>query len=436
MTTANTRLALALLGLLQVPASCTAERSASPASATVIVLSGARVIDGTGRPPIESATIVIDEGRVVAVGSVDDIQPPVGAEQIDLSGRTVIPGLVNTHAHLNSGDPQLSMREQLLTQLRLYASYGVTTVQSLTDDGVESVAVRDTQAGGVIDGARLFVSGSAIMPRSVGEVSEAVDGHAGLGVDIIKTKLDGRPNDMTPEVYSALIERAHERGLRVAAHIFYLEDALGLVNAGVDVIAHSVRDQDVDAGFVAELKRRGVGYIPTLTRDLSLFVYETRPAFFDDPFFLRGVEAFAPNRGQIDRLEEPARQERARNSTETQSIKAALAQAQRNVKLLVDGGVMVAMGTDSGTSLGRWQGYFEHVELELMVEAGLTPMQVLVAATGDAARVLQLDDVGTLEPGKWADLVVLTADPLADIRNTREIEAVWIAGRPVNAPIR
>ena len=279
-------------------------------------------------------------------------------------------------------------------------------------------------------------SRAAIMPRSVEAAREAVDSHVGLGVDIIKTKLDGRPSDMTPEVYSALIERAHERGLRVAAHIFYLDDALGLVNSGVDVIAHSVRDQDVDKAFIDELERRGVGYIPTLTRDLSVYVYETTPAFFDDPFFLRGVEAFAPNRGQMERLVEPARQARARNSRQTQSIKTALVQAQSNLKALVDGGVTVALGTDSGTSLGRWQGYFEHVELELMAEAGLTPMEILVSATGDAARVLRLDDVGTLEPGKWADLIVLTADPLADIRNTREIEAVWMAGRPLTDPIR
>ena len=128
----------------------------------------------------------------------------------------------------------------------------------------------------------------------------------------------------------------------------------------------------------------------------------------------------------------PARQERTRNSQQTQNIKVALEQAKRNLGLLAASGATVAMGTDSGTSLGRWQGYFEHTELELMVESGMTTMQTLVAATGDAARVMHLDEVGTLEPGKWADLIILGANPLADIRNTQEIEAVWMAGRPID----
>lgn len=420
-----------LLGAGLLFSGCSAEASPSSVSSTAIVLTGARLIDGTGQAPIESATLVINDGRVIAVGPSNLVGNPDGAEVIDLSGRTIIPGLVNAHAHLNNGDRELSARDQLINQLRLYASYGVTTVQSLGDEGEASIVLRDEQADGLIDGARLFVSGVAT-PRSVEEARETIDGHADLGVDIIKTRLEGRPNDMTPEVYGALIERAHERGLRVAAHIFNLEDARGLVNAGVDVIAHSVRDQDVDTAFIEELNRRGVGYIATLTRDLSVIAYETTPAFFEDPFFLRGIEAFEPNRGQLARLSEPAAQERARTNPQTQAIKVALEQAKRNLGLLANGGVTIAMGTDSGTQLGRWQGYFEHVELELMVESGMTPMQTLVAATGDAARVMHLDDVGTLETGKWADLIVLSADPLADILNTRQIESVWIAGRRID----
>jgi len=102
------------------------------------------------------------------------------------------------------------------------------------------------------------------------------------------------------------------------------------------------------------------------------------------------------------------------------------------LKILADAGIPIAMGTDTGSANdpGRWQGYFEHVEMEMMVEAGLTPMQVIVASTGGAARVLKLDrELGTLEPGKWADLLVLNANPLTSMRNTRQIESVWIAGR-------
>ena len=198
-----------------------------------------------------------------------------------------------------------------------------------------------------------------------------------------------------------------------------------MVAAGLDVIAHSIRDRDVDAAFVADVKRRNVGYIPTLTRDLSVFQYESAPPYLNDPFFLRGNPLFAP---QIARVTDPALHEKTRNSPGTPRARAGFEQALRNLKLLADGGVMIAMGTDSGTGTGRWQGYFEHVEMELMVKAGMTPMQTLVAATGNAAKVMRLEEVGTLEPGKRADFVVLNADPLADIRNTRSIESVWIDG--------
>jgi imidazolonepropionase-like amidohydrolase len=237
---------------------------------------------------------------------------------------------------------------------------------------------------------------------------------------------------MKPDVYRAVIDEAHKRGLRVAAHMFYLKDAQGLLDAGADILAHSVRDRDVNDAFIAELKKRNVGYIATLTRDLSVFVYESAPAFFTDPFFLRGKGVYAQ---QVAQLSDPAAQEKMRTSKDAQSIKQALQQANRNLKLLSDGGVPIAMGTDTGANLvGRWQGFFEHMELEMMVKAGMTPMQTIVAATGGAARVMKLDaKLGTLQPGKWADFVVLNANPLTDIRNTRQIDSVWIAGRRLSA---
>jgi imidazolonepropionase-like amidohydrolase len=409
-------------------AGCSSEPSGPASSSSTIVFTGARLIDGTGRPPIESAALVVTDGRVAAVGASDALEVPSGARRIDVTGKTITPGLINAHAHLNNGDPALSPQEQITSQLGLYARFGVTTVYSLGDDGKVSIEVRDRQAGGAPDGARLFVSGEGVTPKTVEEARSVIDGHAEAGVNIIKTRLEGNPNDMTPEVYTALIGRAHERNLRVAAHIFYMADAGGLVDAGVDVIAHSVRDRDVDPAFIDKLVKAGVGYIPTLTRDLSVFVYESRPDFLDDPFFQRGIDAYGV---QVEQVSNPELQERMRTDKNAQAIKPALAQANRNLKLLSDGGVMIALGTDSGTSLGRWQGYFEHHELAMMVDAGLTPMQALVAATGNAARVMRLDELGTLEPGKWADLLVLDANPLDDIRNTRRIDSVWIAGREV-----
>jgi imidazolonepropionase-like amidohydrolase len=249
-------------------------------------------------------------------------------------------------------------------------------------------------------------------------------------VFFVKTRLSGGENDMQPDVYGALIDEAHTRGLTVAAHLFNLADAKGMVEAGLDVIAHSIRDRDVDQAFVADLKRRGTGYIPTITRDLSVFQYAATPAYITDPFFLRGLPLYAP---YIERVKDPALHEKIKNNPGTARARDGYDQALRNLKRLSDGGVMIAMGTDSGTGTGRWQGYFEHVEMELMVQAGMTPMQTLVAATGNAAKVMKVDgEVGTLQPGKRADLVVLNADPLADIKNTRSIASVWIDGRQLH----
>jgi imidazolonepropionase-like amidohydrolase len=291
------------------------------------------------------------------------------------------------------------------------------------------VRISEENNQGPLTRARLFASGARATAGTVEEARKTIADRHALRVNIIKTGIGEGNNgeDMRPEVYAALIDEAHKRKLRVAAHLVNLADAKGLVNAGVDVIAHSIRDHDVDAAFIAELKRRNVGYIPTLTRDLSVFQYESTPDYIDDPFFLRGMPLYAPI---IARVKDPTLHAKIKANPGTPRAKQQFEQALRNLKLLSDGGVMIAMGTDSGTGTGRWQGYFEHVEMELMVKAGLTPMQALVASTGNAATVMKIDaEVGTLQPGKRADLVVLNADPLADIKNTRTIESVWIDGR-------
>jgi imidazolonepropionase-like amidohydrolase len=274
------------------------------------------------------------------------------------------------------------------------------------------------------------VSGERVTAKTPEDARSRIAERHAQRVTFIKTGMSGSPNDMNASTYTALIDEAHRRKLPVAAHLVNLEDSRGLVNAGLDVVAHSVRDRDVDAPFIAEMKRRNVGYIPTLTRDLSVFQYESTPAYLSDPFFLRGEWLFAP---QIANVQDPAFQAKIKANPGTPRAKQAFDQALRNLKLLSDGGVTIAMGTDSGTGTGRWQGYFEQVELELMVNAGMTPMQALVAATGNAAKVMKIDaELGTLQPGKRADLVVLRADPLADIKNTRAIESVWIDGQRVS----
>ncbi len=400
-------------------------------SATVALV-GARVIDGTGAAPISNATVLVSNGRIERVGFAASLKIPAGAMRVDVAGKTIIPGLVNAHGHLGAGDRALPVYDQIIQQLELYRRFGVTTVYALGDDGVQSVRVSEANGNGPLTRARLFVSGARATAATVEDARKAIADRHALRVNIIKTGIGEGNNgpDMSPEVYGALIDEAHKRKLRVAAHLVTLAQAKGFVNAGLDVIAHSIRDRDADAAFIAELKRRDVGYIPTLTRDLSVFQYESTPPYLTDPFFLRGLPLYA---SQIERVKDPGLHAKVKASPGTQVSKQQLEQGLRNLKLLSDGGVMIAMGTDSGTGNGRWQGYFEHVEMELMVQAGLMPMQALVAATGNAARVMKIDnEIGTLQPGKRADFVVLNADPLADIRNTRAIDSVWIDGRRIS----
>jgi len=404
----------------------------APSAPVARAFVGATLVDGTGGPVVLNGVVLVgSDGRIAAAGRASDIDVPEGAERVDVAGKFIVPGLVNTHGHvgdtrgLESGHYS---RENVLDQLALYARYGVTTVLSLGGDGPEGIAVRDAQAGPTLDHARLFVAGPVVTGTTPDAVREMVSGNAAMGVDFIKIRVDdnlGTTEKMSPEVYDAVIERAHELGLPVAAHVFYFEDAKGLVEAGADFLAHSVRDRDVDGSFAAQLVANDVCYTPTLAREVTTFVYGETPGFFADPFFLAEADPAV-----VAQLEDPAYQASIRASESARAYRRALGQAEANLKLLSDVGVPIAMGTDTGPP-GRFQGFYEHVELALMAEAGMTPDRILVAATGDAARCIGRDDIGTLEPGKWADLLVLEADPLADVRNLRLIESVWIAGNRV-----
>jgi len=393
---------------------------------------GGTIVDGTGGPVILNGVVLVgSDGRIVATGRASDIEIPEAAQRVDVSGKFIVPGLINTHGHV--GDTRgleggHYSRENVLDQLGLYARYGVTTVLSLGGDGPEGIAVRDAQATPTLDRARLFLAGPVVTGTTPEAVREMVSGNAAMGVDFIKIRVDdnlGTTDRMTPDVYRAVIERAHELGLPVAAHLFYLEDAKGLVDAGVDFIAHSVRDREVDGSLAAQLVANHVCYTPTLAREVTTFVYGGTPGFFEDPFFLREADSAV-----IAQLEDPAYQASIRESESARAYRRALVQAEENLKVLSDVGVTIALGTDTGPP-GRFQGFYEHVELALMAESGMSPDRILVAATGDAARCIGRDDIGTIEPGKWADLLVVQADPLADIRNLRLIESVWVAGNEV-----
>lgn len=396
---------------------------------------GARIIDGTGADAIENGVLVVRDGRIEAVGAAGAVEAPPDAEQIDVAGRTIMPGLINAHGHVNNvrgleADPSFYTEEHVEAQLGLYARYGVTTVFSLGGDGPEGVAVRDRQRTDLdIDEARLYLSGNIPTGPSPEDAVEQANAAIALGSDIVKIRVDdnlGASTKMTPETYQAVIDTAHENDLRLAAHMYYLEDAKGLLSAGADLLAHSVRDAEVDDELIEQLRETGVCYCPTLMREVSTYVYESRPDWFDDPFFLKEADPDV-----VAALEDPAYQERLQTSASAQTYKAQLDVAKTNLKALSDAGIPIAMGTDTGPA-ARFQGYFEHGELALMVEAGLTPMQAIVASTADAARCMQVDgDLGSLEAGKWADFLVLGANPLEDIGNTHSLESVYIAGNAV-----
>jgi imidazolonepropionase-like amidohydrolase len=259
------------------------------------------------------------------------------------------------------------------------------------------------------------------------QARKAVAALADHKVDAIKIWVDdhlGRERKIPLELSRAIIGAAHQHGLKAAAHVFYLSDAKALVESGLDGLAHSVRDAPVDDALIASMKKHGAWQAAaTLVRELSTYVFAEPPAWLDDPFFARSVPADV-----VATLKSPVYRKRVASDPDFAKLPGFLETAKRNLKRLADAGVRFGFGTDTGPP-ARFPGYFEHMEMELMVEAGLTPMQVIQAATKSSAGFLgESKNLGTLEPGRWADLVVLERNPLDDIRNTRSIQQVFIAG--------
>jgi imidazolonepropionase-like amidohydrolase len=412
-------LIIAALAVLTVSAT---DQQSQATTHSVRAWIGARIIDGNGGPAIENATLLIRDGRIEAVGK--RVKIPAGAERIDATGKTIIPGLICAHGHVN--DP---------AQFGIYLRDGITTILSLGGDKEFALREQSTKAAPGT-APRLYVAGliqdSTVIPGAVAvkspeEARKSVDELIRNKPDIVKVRVDdflGARPKMSPEVYQAVIDEAHKNGFRAAAHVVLMEDAKGLLRAGVDYIAHSVRDREVDDEFIQLMKQHHTFYSPTLTRELAVFAYSETPSFFSDPFFLKEADP-----AEIAKMEDPKRQETTRNDRSALWYKEHFPIAMSNLKKLFDAGIIIAMGTDSGGGPGRFQGYFEHLELEYETKAGLTPMQALVSATSGAAQALNLSKkVGTLEKGKWADFVVLSANPLDDIRNTRKIDSVWIGG--------
>jgi imidazolonepropionase-like amidohydrolase len=379
-----------------------------PANAQVTAYEGARLIVGDGTV-IENGTVVVEGARIAQAGAAASVKVPANAKRVDLKGKTVMPMLIDTHVHLSG------KRESLIRDLKQRAYWGISTAMSMGTDNLELLAMRSE----VIPGAARFLSAGrgitrpeplrpTIFINSDEDGRKAIHENAKLKVDIVKIWVDdrnGKVEKITPSQYAAIIDEAHKVGIRVTAHIFSMEDAKGLMKAGLDAFAHGVRDKDIDDETIAMFKAR-----PKLVLNPNL---PDRGVKVDRSWLQPGMSA-----------EEFAKLEKG--NIDNPKIAAFHGIQSRNLGKLAKAGVFIVMGTDGNRP------WAPHEELDDMVLAGMTPMQVLVASTRNGAEFLKLSDAGTLEAGKSADLLVLDANPMDDIKNTRRISMVVLRGAVVD----
>ncbi len=402
--------------------------SGAAAHAQTVVLTHATLIDGTGVAPQRDVTIVMEQGRIREIGP--GLAAPPNASVIDLTGKFVVPGIINGHGHV--GPPPRD------PQLRQYALYGVTTTTSMYFDQDDIAEFKAKQKAGDLRGARILTVKYRFMSEPFKPGSEAktpeegrakVDEIVANGADFVKVWIDaqgGRHPKLTPEFTAAVMDQARKHGKIRMAHIVELADARRIVDQGVNVLAHNVRDQEIPDDFIATLKQRDVSVISTLAREEAMFVFGDSPGFTDNPFFQKGLTperlALLKTKKRDEQANDPARP-KLMNAFEIDKI---------NVRKLLNAGIRLGFGTDSGGDPNRFfiQGFFEHRQMELMRDAGLSPMQVIQTFSKNNSELLGIDkEFGTLAKGKAADLLVLTKNPLDDITNMRAIEAVYLGGK-------
>jgi imidazolonepropionase-like amidohydrolase len=420
---------------------------AVPAFAETTAYNHFTLIDGTGKPAQPDSAMVVTDGKIAWVGKASALKAPAGAQTVEMKGKYVIPGLIDSHVHLGNTkgmvqDVKYYTRDSVDNDLKTYAAYGVTTVQSLGTDGDLIFDIRKEERAGRPSMARVFTSGQGLVFKdsyggipglnqpvaNAAEARKEVDRQAAKGVDQIKFWMDNELGTMKIkmpyDVAKAIIDEAHAKHLRVVAHIFYLADAKQLADYGIDGFMHSVRDKQIDQATLDSMKAHHTWQVAaTLSREYS-FAYSKLP-FVNDPFFTRAV---TPDVEKT--LTDPARDKQLASAANFPIYKRSLANAEHNFAAEVKAGVQYGAGTDSGPP-GRFAGYFLHLELAEMVKAGLTPLQAITAATSHNAEFLHAKDLGTLEAGKQGDFVVLNADPTKNIENTHRISAVYISGRSV-----
>jgi imidazolonepropionase-like amidohydrolase len=397
---------------------------AASARAQVTVLTRATMIDGSGAGPQKDTTIVLENGRIREIGRASKLSNPDGAIVVDLDGRFIVPGIINAHGHVGA---------KTEPQLRQYALYGVTTATSMQTDPDEVVQVREGQKRGELRGARVSTVKYRFAPDpAVATPQQArakVDEVIAAGADYIKLWVDGgfgTRAKLTPEFCAAVLDQARKHGKLTFGHAYELSDAKMLVERGLNVLAHNIRDREVNAEIISLLIQHNVTLIPTLIRDEFLFAYGDAPAWIDDPFFLK----FVPLE-RLKMLKTKIRDEQAKHPQRA-LFKAGFEMNKTNLKRLSDAGVRIALGTDSGGAADRFfiQGYSEHREMELMVQSGLSPMQVIQSFSKGGSEALGIEkEFGTLARGKAADLLVLERNPLDNIANMRSIQTIYLGGK-------
>jgi imidazolonepropionase-like amidohydrolase len=411
------------------------------------VYEGARLIDGNGGPPIENSAFVVADGKFTQVGRKGELRAPADAAHVDLTGKTVMPGLIDGHVHLGyrkgtTFTADNFTRENIGDQLRQFSHWGVSAVLSTgTDVGDLIFQLRNaTRSPGFI-GPLIRTAWRGIAPPDAGpfppmraapfgvkteaEARADVRALAERKVDLVKIWVDDRGGTLpklSSAIYTAVIDEAHKHNLRVIAHVVTLADVKDLLRANIDGFAHMFRDRDADAEVVSLLRARPNAFFMLTLWAPRLAAMTEPPPWSSDP-----------------RIGQTASPEQVREfavapfaSRTAQSVAAARDEwkhLQTNVQVLGKAGVKLILGTDvGGNTGGPLLGWAEHVELENMVAAGMAPSAAISAATRGTADALHIDELGTIAAGRRADFLVLDADPLADITNTRRISKVFQRG--------
>ena len=432
-------------GLIYAAALALALAAASGQAGGSTVFDGARLIAGDGTAPIDRSAILVENGSIVRVGRQGGIAVPRSAQRVDLTGKTIIPGLVLLHGHLGyqkgvTFAADNYTRDNLIDHLNRYLYYGVVAMMSTgTDPGDLPYRLRNDPHPGALfrtagrglaapdaSTGNLAMRGVAYGVTTEDEARRDVRELAARKPDFVKIWVDdrnGAVKKLGPALYRAIIDEAHRRNLRVMVHVYYLADARDLVDAGADGFLHLVRDEEMDDALVQAMKAQHMFVTPNLSTS-EAGTYTRKPAWLDDPFL---AESATP--AMVQKVAD-AYAARAAGQPRTGPT-ASYVKQQHSLARLNAAGVPIALGDDTGIE-NTFYGYGEHHELELMVAAGMTPMQALVAATRTPAELLHLDRLGTVAPGKSADFIVLDANPLENIANTRKIAAVYQRGQEVD----